>query len=245
MKKAKKCEKQGKKQKKIWVISGTHWDREWRYTAEQSLLRLAELMDDLLNIMEQCPEYTCFHLDGGTIVIEDYLLVRPENENRLRKLMEAGRIVTVPWYTLPEMNTVSPEALIRNLLVGKRMADDFGGAMKTGYTATSYGQISQLPQIYAGFGLNCAMSYRGTNKHQVSPIALWEGADGTRIHHIRCFDEVTRTNWFFFLHYELVLGKSPRDLRIKYDPVNLNSTLIGNQQIIILHIAYDRSRIRP
>ncbi|HNT35972.1 MAG TPA: glycoside hydrolase family 38 C-terminal domain-containing protein, partial [bacterium] len=120
-----------------------------------------------------------------------------------------------------EMNTVSPESLIRNLLVGKRMADDFGGAMKTGYTATSYGQISQLPQIYAGFDLNCAMTYRGTNKHQIPPICLWEGADGTCIAHIRCFDEVTRTNWFFFLHYELVLRKSPRDLRIKYDPKNL------------------------
>lgn len=207
--------------KNIWVISGTHWDREWRYTADQSLLRLAELMDELLVIVESNPDFTCFHLDGGTIVIEDYLTVRPENEERLRCLMQAGRIVTVPWYTLPEMNTVSPESLIRNLLVGKRMADDFGGAMKTGYTATSYGQISQLPQIYAGFGLNCAMTYRGTNKHQVPPLCLWEGADGTRIAHIRCFDEVTRTNWFFFLHYELVLRKSPRDLRIKYDATNL------------------------
>ena len=156
--------------KKIWVISGTHWDREWRYTADQSLLRLSELMDDLLKILEEHPEYVCFHLDGGTIVIEDYLAVRPENEKRLRDLMSAGRIISVPWYTLPEMNTVAPEALIRNLLIGKGMAQDFGKCMKTGYTATSYGQISQLPQIYAGFGLNCAMTYRGTNKFQIPPI---------------------------------------------------------------------------
>lgn len=209
------------KQKTIWVISGTHWDREWRYTADQSLLRLSELMDGLLEVLEKKPEYKCFHLDGGTIVIEDYLAVRPESEDRLRKLMQTGRIVSVPWYTLPEMNTVAPEALIRNLLVGTRIANEFGGAMKAGYTATSYGQISQLPQIYRGFGLSCAMSYRGTNKHQVPPIGMWRGADGTEIPHIRCFDEVTRTNWFFFLHYELVLGKSPRDLRIEYDPKNL------------------------
>jgi len=210
-----------KTQKRIWVISGTHWDREWRYSADQSLLRLSEIVDDLLDILEKNKDFTCFHLDGGTVVIEDYLAVRPENEGRLRKLMEQGRIATVPWYTLPEMNTVAPEALIRNLLLGRRMAEDFGAVTKTGYTATSYGQISQLPQIYAGFGLGTALSYRGTNKHQVPPICQWEGADGTRIYFIRCFDEVTRTNWFFFVHYELVLGKMPRDLRIKYEPATL------------------------
>ncbi len=135
--------------KKMWVISGTHWDREWRYTADQSLLRLTQLVDDLLDILEQNPDYACFHLDGGTVVIEDYLAVRPENEGRLRKLMREGRVISVPWYTLPELNTIAPEAIIRNLLIGKRWADDFGGGMHTGYTATSYGQISQMPQIYA------------------------------------------------------------------------------------------------
>lgn len=210
-----------KRQKKIWVISGTHWDREWRYTADQSLLRLMELMDDLLSILEKHPEFKCFLLDGGTIVMEDYLAIRPENEERLRKLIAKGQIATVPWYTLPEMNIVAPEALIRNLIIGKRMVDHFGAQTKTGYTATSYGQISQMPQIYDGFGLKTALTYRGTNKHQVAPICNWQSPDGTSIYLIRCFDEVTRTNWFFFTHYMLVLNKLPRDLRPQYDPVNL------------------------
>lgn len=207
-----------KKSQTIHVISGTHWDREWRYTADQSLLRLAHLMDGLLDILEKNTDYPCFHLDGGTVVIEDYLAIRPENTARLRQLIQQGRIQTVLWYTLPEMSSVHPEALIRNLLIGKRLADQFGGAMQTGYTATSYGQISQLPQIYAGFGMDTAVSYRGTNKHQVPPICRWQSPDGTQIYHIRCFDEVTRTNWFFFCHYELVLGKTPRDLSTKWKP---------------------------
>jgi alpha-mannosidase len=203
--------------KTFHVISGTHWDREWRFTAEQSLLRLAELVDELLDVMERT-DYKCFLLDGGTVVIEDYLNVRPENEERLRALMQAGRIQTVMWYTLPEMSTVAPESLIRNLLIGKRMADRFGGAVNAGYTATSYGQISQLAQIYAGFGMKSALSYRGTNKEQIPPICRLESPDGTQIFHLRCFDEVTRTNWFFFPHYKLVLGKHPRDLSTKWNP---------------------------
>ncbi|QHI68002.1 alpha-mannosidase [Tichowtungia aerotolerans] len=204
-------------QKTFHVISGTHWDREWRFTAEQSLLRLAELVDELLDIMERNPDYKCFLLDGGTVVIEDYLSARPQNEERLRALMNAGRIQTVMWYTLPEMSSVAPESLIRNLLIGKRMADGFGGAVNAGYTATSYGQISQLAQIYAGFGMKSALSYRGTNKEQVPPICRLESPDGTQIFHLRCFDEVTRTNWFFFPHYKLVLGKHPRDLSTEWN----------------------------
>ena len=232
--------------KVCWVISGTHWDREWRYAADQSLLRLTQLVDGLLDILESTPDFTCFHLDGGTIVIEDYLAVRPENTARLKRLMRQGRVISVPWYTLPEMNTVSPEALIRNLLVGKRASDEFQGGMVTGYTATSYGQISQLPQIYAGFGLQAAMTYRGTNKYQVPPICTWQSPDGTSIYHIRCFDEMTRTNWYFFAHYELVLGKDPRDLRMKYDKANLPVHMADEQlyevAFQVTNVDYDYNR---
>lgn len=200
----------------VHVLSGTHWDREWRYTAEQSKLRLSVLMDNLLDILDKEPRYRCFHIDGGAVVLEDYLAVRPENEERLKRHMKDGRISLVNWYTLPDTYTVAPEALIRNLLVGRRRAAEFGGAMRAGYTATSYGQTSQLPQIYLGFGIESALFYRGTNKHKIPPICHWEGRDGSRLYLIRCFDEVTRTNWFFYVHQPVVLGKDARDLSYTY-----------------------------
>ena len=64
----------------------------------------------------------------------------------------------------------------------------FGGPMKAGYTATSYGQISQLPQIYSGFwygGFVIIPRYKqapGCNR-----FAGGEGPDGSEIYHIRCF----------------------------------------------------------
>ena len=140
----------------VHLISGTHWDREWRHTAEQSKLRLADLLDNIIEILENKPEYETFCVDGGTIVLEDYFTIRPENRDRVKKLIENKRLTIVNWYTLPETNTVAPEALIRNLLLGHRMAAGYGGGMKSGYTATSYGQPSQLPQLYRGFGLRGA-----------------------------------------------------------------------------------------
>jgi len=206
---------------KMHVISGTHWDREWRYTAEQSKLRLTNLIDNLLDILEKKPEYKFFHLDGGTIILEDYLSVRPENKERIKKLIKEKRIFLVNWYTLPDMFIVNPEALIRNLLIGQNIGKEFGGGMKTGYTATSYGQISQLPQIYRNFGIDSVFFYRGLNKHVVPPCFLWKGLDDSQLFGIRGFDIVTRTNWFFFVHQPLVLNKLPRDLSYAFEPRHL------------------------
>ena len=106
------------KRRIVHLISGTHWDREWRHTAEQSKLRLADLMDNIINLLETKPQYSYFCVDGGTIVLEDYFTIRPENRDRVKKLIADKRLFIVNWYTLPETNTVAPEALIRNLLLG-------------------------------------------------------------------------------------------------------------------------------
>jgi hypothetical protein len=56
-----------KKKYTVHVLSGTHWDREWRYTAEQSKLRLAVLIDHLLDLLDREPRFRCYHLDGGSV----------------------------------------------------------------------------------------------------------------------------------------------------------------------------------
>jgi alpha-mannosidase len=201
----------------LHLVSGTHWDREWRLTAEQSKLRLADLVDTALDVLERRPDYRAFCLDGGMVVVEDYLTVRPQNRGRLGALARAGRLMLLGWYTLPDTFIVAPEALIRNLLLGHRLAREFGGPIASGYSSFSYGQTSQLPQIYQGFGIRTAMFYRGTNQFETPPLFLWEGRDGSRLHVVRTFDDVTRTNWFFYPHYRLLLNKNFRDARYHYD----------------------------
>lgn len=126
-------------------------------------------MDNIINLFESKPDYHCFCVDGGTIVLEDYFSIRPENRERVIDLIKKKRIFVVNWYTLPETNTVAPESMIRNLMLGRKMAEELGGGMKSGYTATSYGQSSQLPQMYRGFGIENAIFYRGTNKYVLTP----------------------------------------------------------------------------
>ena len=229
--------------KTIHLINGTHWDREWRHTAEQSKLRLVDLMDNIINLLEKKPQYKYFCVDGGTIVIEDYLTIRPENKQRIIDLIKNKRMFVVNWYTLPETNTVAPESLVRNLLLGHKMAKELGGGMKSGYTATSYGQPSQLPQLYNGFGITDAIFYRGTNKHVLTPLFIWEGADGSTLDTLRTFDEVTRTNWFFYVHGPAVLGKGEKDLSYTYDksqlPVHMADMQSYEKAFTLLHEDFD------
>jgi mannosylglycerate hydrolase len=224
--------------KTIHLISGTHWDREWRHTAEQSKLRLMDLMDYIIKVLEEDKTYHSFTIDGGLVVIEDYLAVRPENRERIEKLIKEKKLFVVNWYTLPELNTVAPESLIRNIQMGKKMADSLGGAMQSGYTATSYGQPSQVPQLYEGFDIPNAIFYRGTNKHILTPLFNWKAPDGSQIKVLRTFDEVTRTNWYFYVHDRAVLGKGDKDLSYTFDkrqiPVHMADLLSYEKAFTVL-----------
>ena len=64
--------------KKAHIISHTHWDREWYLPYEKHHMLYIEMMDTLIDTMEKDQEYKYFHLDGQTIMLEDYLQVRPE-----------------------------------------------------------------------------------------------------------------------------------------------------------------------
>jgi len=81
----------------VHVIAHTHWDREWYLTREQYRARLVDLVDRVLDRMSAEPEFRYFHLDGQTIVIEDYLEVRPEREVELRRRIAEGRLLVGPW----------------------------------------------------------------------------------------------------------------------------------------------------
>ncbi len=69
----------------LHVVSHTHWDREWYLTFQQFRLKLVRLIDRLLDILDQEPDFRHFMLDGQTIVLDDYLQMRPEREEVLRR----------------------------------------------------------------------------------------------------------------------------------------------------------------
>lgn len=163
------------------VISHTHWDREWYLPFEKFRIKLVELIDNLLIILKKNPEYR-FHLDAQTVVLEDYLELRPNNRSLLKKYIKEGRILVGPWYVQNDFNLTSGEATVRNLIIGQSIADEFGGCMRIGYAADQFGLISQLPQIFTQIGLTSCIFGRGANLPETPPQLNWEGADKSTVY---------------------------------------------------------------
>ena len=163
----------------LHLVTHTHWDREWYQTFQQFRLKLVHLIDHLLALLEADPNFKYFMLDGQTIVLDDYLQIRPEQMEEIRSHVQRGRILIGPWFVLPDEFLVSPEAIIRNLLQGDRTARAFGAKMMIGYIPDPFGHIGQMPQILHGFGIHSASLWRGLDDQ---PAEFgWQAPDGTKV----------------------------------------------------------------
>ena len=163
------------------MVSETHWDRAWYLPFETFRIRLVRLIDRVIEILDRDPTFRSFMLDGQILPIEDYLAIRPERRADLERLVRAGRLLIGPWYALADEYFVSPEALIRNLMLGMRMAQGLGGVMREGYVPDAFGHIAQLPQILQGFGISSAIFWRGVGDEgeELGDQFWWEAPDGS------------------------------------------------------------------
>lgn len=59
------------------LVTHSHWDREWYRTFQDFRARLVDLVDRVIELCDADPGYR-FLLDGQTVVLEDYLEIRPQ-----------------------------------------------------------------------------------------------------------------------------------------------------------------------
>jgi alpha-mannosidase len=181
------------KKRTAHIISHTHWDREWYLPYEKHHVRLVELVDALLDKLEEDPAYKSFYMDGQTIILEDYLQVRPERRERLIKYIQEGRIIIGPWYILQDAFLTSSEANVRNMQIGHQDALQYGTPSKIGYFPDTFGLTGQTPQLMLQAGITNAFFGRGVKptgfNNTVSDGGyessfselLWEGPDGSKV----------------------------------------------------------------
>ena len=164
------------------LVSHFHWDREWYRTFEEFRSRLVGAIDTVLELCAVDPGYR-FVLDGQTIVIEDYLAVRPERRGALEAAIRDGRLGVGPWYVQPDSLLPSGEAHVRNLLLGQTVAAELGGGSRVAYVPDSFGHPAQFPQIFAGFGLGPFLYWRGNGDEidTLGPVWRWASPDGSTV----------------------------------------------------------------
>lgn len=164
------------------LIPHTHWDREWYLPQSVFLARLVPALDDLLDRLESESDNT-FLLDGQTVLLEDYLRVRPQQEPRIRELVRAGRLQVGPWYVLADELIPAGESLIRNLLLGQADADRFGGRNDVLYSPDAFGHPAVWPQLAGEFGFRYGVIWRGLGGEpgQERDLYRWRGPDGREV----------------------------------------------------------------
>jgi alpha-mannosidase len=165
------------------LIPHTHWDREWYLPRAAFQTRLVPALDGLLDLLQADATYRSFLLDGQTVLVEDYLRIRPERDADIRGLVKAGRLQVGPWYVLADELIPSGEALVRNLLFGAADAERLGGRSEVLYSPDAFGHPAAWPTLAREFGLKHGVVWRGLGGEpgQEKDWYRWRGADSQEV----------------------------------------------------------------
>ncbi|MGH7606110.1 MAG: hypothetical protein ACREME_02125, partial [Gemmatimonadales bacterium] len=167
------------------LIPHTHWDREWYLPAAAFRARLVPMLDDLIARLQADSGgvVRSFLLDGQTVLLEDYLRVRPEREADVTALVTAGRLQVGPWYVLADELVPSGESLIRNLLLGAADAERLGGRVDVLYSPDAFGHPAALPSLAREFGIKYGVLWRGLGGEpgQERDFYRWRAPDGREL----------------------------------------------------------------
>ena len=225
-----------KDQYEMHLVPHIHWDREWYRTFQDSRAKLVKTIDKLLLLLDSNPDYRYFVLDGQAVILEDYLEIHPEKEGLLKKCVSQRKLFVGPWYTLPDEFLVSGESIIRNLMLGHKIASRFGRVMKVGYVPDQFGHISQLPQILRGFDIDSAVFSRGLGDEgeKLGSEFIWRSPDGNEVLAVHQIGGYMSTS---ALGYE-----NPDEFGISTDPLNPKKALESIHRIKIILAKYARTK---
>jgi hypothetical protein len=168
------------------LLPHSHWDREWYEPFAIFRVKLAAMMDLVLELLDEPGQLAHFHLDGQTVMVEDYLDLRPERRTVVEDHIRSGRLSVGPFYTLTDEFLVSGEGIIRNLERGLGQAEALGLTLPVGgpwaaYFPDQFGHIGQLPQILRLFGIEHVVVLRGVPAAVDRSCFVWQGTDGSEV----------------------------------------------------------------
>lgn len=146
--------------KKVIAYLHTHWDREWYREFEVFRLRLLRVFDNVLELLEQ-NKIPSFYFDGQVSALLDYLELRPENEEMVRKFISEKRLFIGPCFTLVDEFLTDRTAFEKNLEIGLKISRDFGCTDFIGYLADTFGHSKNIPPIFEKFGIDKCVVWRG------------------------------------------------------------------------------------
>lgn len=146
--------------KRVIAYLHTHWDREWYREFEAYRLRLLRVFDNVLEMLEK-KKIPSFYFDGQVSALLDYLELRPEKEQLVRRLITEKKLFIGPCFTLVDEFLTDRTVFEKNLEIGMNIARSFGCNDFIGYLADTFGHSKNIPGIFLKYGIDKCIVWRG------------------------------------------------------------------------------------
>jgi alpha-mannosidase len=172
------------KQRRISLLGHAHLDLAWLWPVSDTWDAAQRTFQSVLELYQDFPELIFTHSTPALYAwIEQH---RPDLFTQIQQQVAAGRweIASGLWVE-PELNTVSGESLVRQVLYGQRYAlEKFGEISKIAWLPDSFGFSWQLPQILAQGGIEYFVTQKlRWNDSTQFPYDWfhWQSPDGTAL----------------------------------------------------------------
>ncbi|MBW4082549.1 glycoside hydrolase family 38 C-terminal domain-containing protein [Paenibacillus sp. S150] len=168
----------------VSAIGHAHIDLAWLWPIRETVRKGARTFSTALRNLEKYPDYV-FGASQPQLYAwmkEHYPQLYTEVQERVR---EGRWEVQGAMWVEPDTNISGGEALVRQILYGKRFFEqEFGREMKVLWLPDVFGYTGSLPQLLKKSGVDYMMtqklSWSVYNTHPHHSF-LWEGIDGTRV----------------------------------------------------------------
>jgi alpha-mannosidase len=168
----------------VSAIGHAHIDTAWLWPIREARRKCSRSFSTALALMDEYPafRFACSQPAQYAWMKETY----PDIYRRLSEKIAVGQWEPVgAMWVEPDCNMPSGEALVRQLLYGKRFfLKEFGYETKDVWLPDVFGYPATLPQLIAEAGceyfLTQKLSWNEVNK-PAHHTFIWEGIDGTRI----------------------------------------------------------------
>lgn len=161
--------------KQIHFVNHSHIDLTWWNSPEECRKRNAEIMDSIFELCESDPNFKFSY--ETTAGLMNYLEMQPDNRDKIRRLLEAGRLDVGGLFVSPFCDALTDEAVARNFYLGKLWLEKAFGYSPT--IAKEYdvpGHTLQMPQLVGSAGMDALVITRGPHGG-----FYWEAPDGTEV----------------------------------------------------------------
>lgn len=170
----------------FYAIGNAHLDLAWLWTMEETRRKTSRTFSAQLRLLDEYPDYRFLQSQPASYAMckECY----PELYERIKEAVKRGQwIAEGAMWAEPDTNMASGEALIRQIVHGKRFfKEEFGVDSVLLWLPDTFGYSAALPQILKACGVKYLVTQKifwSYNEGDRFPYHYftWQGADGSHI----------------------------------------------------------------